>query len=253
MISPCGLGFRRAWRTEDLAAPMAWLGLPGRGLGGMDPQTSDPVAGSGRYDFSPSLNKMTGVPIPTWSSRSLTARWSESADAGLKAKLTDEDQVLEGTIVNDLEFPLSHCILAYDRWAYDLETLAPGQSVELGTMTQRSELRTRWTGRRLAAAANGGSSEQGYHEVFAVYDQSSGDPLYVLRMMMFYELAGGRRYTGLTNDYQRFVDFSDLLKTGRAVLIAQAPDAGRGAELLRDGQPARPATAMPCSSVSSCP
>ena len=34
-------------------APMAWLGLPGRGLGGMDPQTSDPVAWSGRYDFAP--------------------------------------------------------------------------------------------------------------------------------------------------------------------------------------------------------
>ena len=59
-------------------------------------------------------------------------------------------------------FPLSHCILAYDRWAYELETLAPGQSVELGTMTQRSELRTRWTGRRLVREPNdrGGSFER---------------------------------------------------------------------------------------------
>ena len=69
--------------------------------------------------------------------------------------------------------------------------------------------------------------------------------------MMFFEAAGGRRYTGLTNDYQRFVDFSELLKTGRAVLVAQAPDAGRDAaaarELRRDGRPgAGPATATRC-------
>ena len=60
-------------------------------------------------------------------------------------------------------------------------------------------------------------------------------------MMMFYEAAGGRGYTGLTNDYQRFVDFSELLKTGRAILVARGPDAGGdargGAELRRDGCP----------------
>ena len=228
----------KPWIPSDMtpsgsAAPMAWLGLPGRGLGGMDPQTSDPVAWSGQYDFATGLTAMRGVPIPTWSTRSLTARWSQSAASpGVQAELADEEQVLAGTIANHLKFPLSHCILAYDRWAYELETLAPGQSVEIGMMSQRSELRTRWTGCRLV----GRRSDQSYREEFAVYDQSSSDPLYVLRMMMFYEAAGGRRYTGLTNDYQRFVDFSDLLKTGRAVLMAQAPDAG--AELLRDGQTA---------------
>ncbi len=227
--------------SRGLAAPMAWLGLPGRGLGGMDPQTSDPVVWSGRYDFTPGLTQMRGLPIPTWSTRSLTARWSESAaSSGIKSELTEEEQALTGTITNNLGFPLSHCVLAYDRWAYELESLAPGQSVELGTMSQRSELRTRWTGRRLVREPNdrGGSFQQ----EFTVYDQSSSDPLYVLQMMMFFELSGGRRYTGLTNDYQRFVDFSDLLKTGRAVLAAQVPEAGPaavgGAELRRDGQAA---------------
>ena len=43
----------------------------------------------------------------------------------------------------------------------------------------------------------------------AAYDQGGADPLYVLRMMMFYDAAGGHRYTGLTNDYQRFVDGSE--------------------------------------------
>ena len=70
----------------------------------MNPQTSDPVAWSGRYDFAPNLTAMNGVPIPTWSTRSLTARWSRSAAARdlqtdvLQADLTDQDQSLLGAI-----------------------------------------------------------------------------------------------------------------------------------------------------------
>jgi hypothetical protein len=58
--------------------------------------------------------------------------------------------------------------------------------------------------------------------------------------MMFYEAAGGRRYTGMANAYQGFVDLSTLLKADRAILVAQGPAAGQdrqGAQLLRNGQP----------------
>ena len=40
---------------------------------------------------------------------------------------------------------------------------------------------------------------------------------------MFYEAAGGRRYTGLGNAYQDFVDLSTLLKADRAILVTQEP------------------------------
>ena len=53
------------------------------------------------------------------------------------------------------------------------------------------------------------------------YDQSSTDLPYILRTMMFYEAGGGRRYTGLSNSYQKFVDLSDRLDLGRAILVAQ--------------------------------
>ncbi len=230
------------------AMPLAWLGLPGKGLGGMDPQTTDTVGWSGRYDFSPDLAAVRGLPIRVWSSRSLTARWSGSTPAaGVHGDLADQEQLLVGKITNDLGFPLSKCILAYDRWAYELGTqgtLQPGQSVDLTTMTQRSELQTRWTGQKLRLESGEGDQGQekpGYREQSTLYDPGSTDPLYVLRMMMFYEAAGGRGYTGLTNQYQRFVDLSELLKTGRAILVAQGPDAAAdargGAELCRDGRP----------------
>jgi len=60
--------------------------------------------------------------------------------------------------------------------------------------------------------------------------------------MAFFNAAGGRRYTGLSNRYQAFVDFSRLLETNRAVLYALAPSDSpqaphHGAQLVRDGRP----------------
>ena len=67
------------------------------------------------------------------------------------------------------------------------------------------------------------------------------DASYILRIMMFYEKAGGRNYTHLSNDYQSFVDLSNLLKTGRAILVADAVqnanDSKQGAILLRKDTP----------------
>ena len=80
-----------------------------------------------------------------------------------------------------------------------------------------------------------------YHQEATPYDQSSIDVPYILRAMMFFDQAGGPQYTGLSNDYQRFVDLTALLKANRAILVAQAPQGPqtvpRHAELLRDGQP----------------
>ena len=61
--------------SAEPAIPVAWLGLPGKGLGGMDPQTSDTVGWDSSYEFSPPLDEIKGVPIRVWSSRSFTARW----------------------------------------------------------------------------------------------------------------------------------------------------------------------------------
>ena len=46
------------------AIPVAWLGLPGKGLGGMDPQTTDTVGWDSRYEFSPDLDAMRGRADP---------------------------------------------------------------------------------------------------------------------------------------------------------------------------------------------
>jgi hypothetical protein len=215
---------------------MAWLGLPGGSLGGMNSRSSGPLLWTEQFRYAPDLSALLGVPIQVWSTKSLTARWEATAPVIPAADLTAVDQLLSGSITNTLPFPLENCLLAHGRSAYELGTLAPGESARLGTMTKRSDLATLLTGRR-AVFAEGDKSQQ----AVTPFDQSSTDLAYILRMMMFYDVAGGRRYTGLWNAYQDFVDLSGLLKTGQAILVTQGPAASdgspQGAELLRDGRP----------------
>jgi hypothetical protein len=220
----------------DARVWMAWLGLPGGALGGMNSHSSGPLLWTEQFGYAPDLDALYEVPIQVWSTKSFTARWETPAQACPAAELAVADQLLTGSITNTLPFPLENCLLAYGTSAYDLGTLAPGEAARLGPLTKRSDLTTLLTGRR-AVFTEGDKSQQ---EV-TPYDSSSTDLAYVLRTMMFYEKAGGRRYTGLWNAYQGFVDMSDLLKTGCAILVAQEPVAEdkthQGAELLRDGRP----------------
>ncbi len=231
---------RRQAENMDLSpshAWTAWLGLPGGAIGGMNPRAGDPTLWTQPYSFSPNLNAMRDVPIQVWSTKSFTARWNASTSMFPQAELTDENQLLTGTVTNTLDFPLEQCILAYGRSVYELGTIAPGESARLGAMTKRSELKTLLTGRKVVFVETGDK----YRQETTPYDQSSTDIPYILRTMMFFEAAGGRRYTGLWNAYQGFVDLSTLLKTDRAILVTQGPSGGaeksRGAVLLRDNRP----------------
>jgi len=150
--------------------------------------------------------------------------------------LTDVDQTLSGSITNKFPFPLRNCILAHGRSVYELGAIEPGATVQLGSMSKRSELRTLLTGQK-AVFTDGDKAQQ----TVSPFVQSNTDLDYILQTMMFYEASGGRHYTQLWNDYQTFVDLSDLLKADRAILVARQPvssgDGSRAAELLRDGRP----------------
>ncbi len=225
---------------------VSWLGLPGEALGGMNPRASDPTVWKGGYRFSPGLETLDGVPIPIWSTKSFTARWTSPAGAFVvpEAKLVEEDRVPTGTLTNPFDFPLHDCLLAYGNWVYQLGdsgTVQPHETITVGSMLMRRELRTFLTGRKSVLDDDPAHMKDKFHEELTPYDQGSVDVAYVLRAMMFFRAAGGRAYTGLWNRYQGFVDFSALLQANRAVLMAGVPDdvsAGRhGADLLRDGRP----------------
>lgn len=214
----------------------AWLGLPGSALGGMNPHANSPSIWSEEFRYASNLNGLLGVPIQVWSTKSLTARWESGSKAFPEAELIDTDQILSGSVSNTLPFPLQECLLAYGGSVYELGDIKPGESVRLGPTIKRSELKTLLT-RQKAVFAEGAKSAQ----EATPYDQSSANLVYILRIMMFYDAAGGRHYTGLWNTYQSFVDLSPLLKAERAILVVQQPikasEGHEGAELLRDGKP----------------
>jgi hypothetical protein len=224
-------------KLEGPPALIGWLGLPGDSLGGMAPRTPSVSPWKEPYDFAPSLDSLSGVPMQIWTTKSLTARWTAPSKFRRQASLVERDRSLVGDVTNTLDFPLEDCLICYGRWAYRLDTLEPGQTATLTLSSERRDLAGYLTGRRLGDASR---------DPAAQYDRESTDPMYVLRAMMFYNAAGGFRYTGLTHRYQRFVDLSDSLRADRAILVgtvrrADRASGGHGAALLRDGlSPAGP-------------
>jgi hypothetical protein len=210
-------------RDHDPHLLLSWFGLAGTGLGGMAARTLNPALRTEPYHFAPCLDRIFDLPMQTWSTRSLTARWTVQAESPVRAKLMAEDRLLSGVVTNDLAFPLTKCRLAYGPWSHDLGTLEPGKPIHLGPGTQRCELQSYPTGQRTP------------------YDRASLDSAYILQAMTFHAAVGGTQYTGLLGGHQRFVDLSGMLSAGQAVLVGFAPATSSGElpglELLRDGRP----------------
>jgi len=211
--------------TETL---LAWLGLPGEALGGMNRPGVATALGMDRpYDFSPALDRLIDLPIQVWATKSLISRWQTERQIPLSANLREDlDNLLQGEITNELGVELKDARLYYDRWVYQLPNFPDGTSLVMGRDVQPVTSRTLLTQLRIIASK----------EVSAPYDAQSKDAARILEMMMFHQLTGGDQYTaGLGNQYQGFVDLSSHLKLHQAILVARMPSVG--SSLLRDGQP----------------
>lgn len=224
-----------AWKSggAQATALASWFGLPGDGLGGMDPKTSAPAAWKQGYAFSPELDRLRGLPIAAWATRSLTARWTAHAEPPLEVRLREEEHILIGTVVNHSAAALENVLVCHRGWVYEVGRLEAGARAQLDRTSPRRELRTFLTGQRYVI-------KEGRH-LPTPYDRASSDLGYIMRAMMFHRAAGGRQYTGLHHRYQGFVDASDLLQAGSVVVVAegalQSPADPRLPRLVRHGLP----------------
>lgn len=215
---------------------VTWMGLPGDALGGMNPKGAQAAVASAVCKVSPQLDALTGVPIAAGATKSFTARWSAAGTGLVDAKLSLQDDLPTGEVMNLLDVPLRHCLLAYRHWVFELGDLEPGEAVAVGATTRRSELQTLLTGRRLVM----GDGKTSTMQVATPYDAESADAASIVRMMSFYQAVGGRHYTGLANEYQRFVDATPALGGGAAVLFATIPPEAKAplrTEVLCGGEP----------------
>lgn len=221
--------------VEDAPPPgvlLSWHGLPGTALSGMNSSASaelftetyamvDRQPQTGRRQLS-----VDGLPIQIWSSKSLTARWwantAEPIDGALHR---GRNEALLGHVTNPLDEVLLDCYLYYAPWAYQLGNLAPGASVAIDDDTGRRNISWRLTRKRAVDQT----------DISTPWDLYSQDIPRILEIMMFFQSAGGRGYTGLDNRYQSYADLTDHLQLGRAILVgkAEAP----ATMLIRDSTP----------------
>lgn len=186
------------------SARLAWLGVPGRGLGGMQSQADQP--GPMRpYRFSAALDRLEEVPLATWSAKALTADWNGRGECPLSAELSEDlDDMLIGVIRNDSDADLTDCRLLYDRWVYRFPALPAGGQ------------------RRIDRSLH----PRGFRGLVTAepYDQSSTDVATILDRIMFYDAVGGESHTRLGGAYLAHLDMSGRLSQGRAILLARVPD-----------------------------
>jgi hypothetical protein len=202
----------------------SWLGLPGRGLGGLD-ATADGIGAGEGYWYEGDRRELARLPLAIWSSKSLHGEWrTTTEELPIQADLrVDGETELAGHLLSRFDHALSGARVYYGGRIYSLGTLQPGQSFEF-VPGQTTYVSAGYDLRRLTTLGKDAPP----------YDAALRDARRVLQMMSWYKLAGGARYAGLLNRYESRIDFGHLLDAGRAVLVGEM--SGRGSQIVLDDQ-----------------
>ncbi|QEH32824.1 hypothetical protein OJF2_13080 [Aquisphaera giovannonii] len=208
----------------------SWFSVPEAQFGGIGGGNRHFNLVGGTYAYAPagSLERLEGVRIPIWSTRSVTARWFGRTGALVEANLrpvgTDR---LAGTITNRLGYPLTDALLAFGKQVYLLDELAPGATVKVELSSDRNlagELRSR---------APSYSADQ-YRNARTSINRGN-----LLLAAMFHESESGRAGGDrLSNVLLNELDLTGQLALDRPMLVARI---GRpGAQLALENVPSRP-------------
>ena len=225
--------------TPQRERGLAWLGLPGSALGGMNVSSGESLEAAPSQGYAlgppgpmqepempPKAGSIARFPIPVASSRALVAHYKGDVSNAptIELRRIGEGQLV-GSIAINGSTPLDDCVLFYEHSAYKLGRLEPAKPFTLDDRREPASIES-YLNRRIL---------QGDKIVATPYDPFDTDPRRILDMMMFYEAAGGRNYTHLLNRYQSELDLSEQLDLGRAILVGRT--SVPAATLLRDGQP----------------
>lgn len=203
---------------------MSWQGLPGDGLGGMQTKVSGGIAKPG-YELKIETptepfnyeSNMTNVPLYVSATKSLFTQWKAQFPAEVKSQLIHSARAarLEGTVTNPLDVPLTNVRLLFENYAYILpKDLEPGETIDVLSEMKERNVRSLLT-RRITSTEQ---EKKGQNRPWNPQDTRVSR---IADMMMFYGAAGGSNYTGLTHNFQGFVDLSDHLYLKRAILVGE--------------------------------
>ncbi|MDG3007266.1 hypothetical protein [Paludisphaera mucosa] len=192
----------------------SWFGVPETQFGGMSGSNGRFSFAGGGYAYGPTggLERLEHVRVPIWSTRTVSSRWFGPAAPVVESDLIPVgfDRV-GGTITNLQSYPLSDAVLAFDRRAYLLGEIAPGQTIRVDLKGDRSlsgELRDREKNYLAAATPDGAAL------------RNRGD---LLMAVMFHESESRRtgQDQALGNAVLHDLDLTGQLVLQRPMLVAR--------------------------------
>lgn len=213
---------------------LAWWGLPGRGLGGMQTAGGSLLSGEVPYRLAPTLDGMQATPINRRASKSLLSRWSADTPTAVSMELSPGGSgLVEGVVVNDSDLQLTDVRLLAGRWAWRLPDLVPGGVASVDVTVSPS----RWRTMLLADYGQANTSGGGWDTT----DRLTNEAL--LHLMLFRQTLGGPDAAPLDGGDTLAVDLSHALRAGRPVLLARASEPR--VVLHAGGEPIDPEAAPP--------
>ena len=212
--------------VDTASLVLSWAASTGRSFGGPDTQVPHASLAAAAYTYGEDLSTLAAVPLAIATSGTWQAEWQGVTPAASLAGRFERtaEGTLRGQLINELPFPLEDCLLAYAGWLYEVGTLAPGDRFDP----------SRGRGPRSLAGAIARREAVGEREQGGRYDLAERDADRILEVASFHEAAGGRSYTSLESGLLSRYDLSDLIRSGRAVLIGKGP---RGTTWTTDHEP----------------
>lgn len=208
----------------------SWQGLAGSGLGGMSARQSiSTVPTPYAIDFTDgdvTDGTLEQLPIQIWSSKTLMGRgWGEMSEVDNQPLNERESELIDGELHNPTDMNLTDCFVFHGRWAYFVPNLPANGTVQLlpGHSVQNTEKVLKR--RRVQELSDGDS----------LWDRQSTDVDRIMEVAMFYSAAGGPNFTGLSNQFQSYVDLSSHTQGDRAVLIGKVERPASQVQI--DGEP----------------
>jgi hypothetical protein len=203
---------------------LAWQGLPGDSLGGLESVQPALVRREPyRCAVPGQAPQLTALTIQAASSKSLAAAWWSRTQLPTDTQLTiDRFGLLAGEFKQPLPVALTECLLAHGEKLYRLGKLEPGERVRIADLPPLN-LEARLTERRV----------ENSKDISTPWERDSVDIPRIVQMLMFHESARGSSYTGLTHRYQPETDLSEHIRLGQAVLVGRA--GAPVARLMGDG------------------
>ncbi|MCC7083904.1 MAG: hypothetical protein IT427_02730 [Pirellulales bacterium] len=200
--------------TRDSSTSLiSWLGLTGAGVGGMNSKAGGAPLFDAPYEIQAGQGRVVGAPIGIWTSKAFVARWQD-VFTSLEADLSQAaGGGLHGSIANHSNTSLTECVLMFGNSVWSIGKIEAGETRNLDRLDPQSaqQVDSYLTQRELYSTSS--------HT--PPYDRSSFDVARILEIMMLHEAAGGTNYSGLLHRQQRYVDLSNQLEFGRAILIGR--------------------------------